>query len=86
MNKITSLFFISTLFFVYGQKVDILKNTDQEILVNFEFDELVFNQTKQNETSLIDFSKLAGVTTYEKGAPALPFYSKSILIPGTGGN
>lgn len=86
MNKITSLFFISTLFFVYGQKVDILKNTDQEILVNFEFDELVFNQTKENETSFIDFSILAGVTTYEKGAPALPFYSKSILIPGTGGN
>jgi gingipain R len=86
MNKITSLFFISTLFFVYGQKVDILKNTDQEILVNFEFDELVFNQTKENETTLIDFSKHSCVTTYEKGAPALPFYSKSILIPGSGGN
>ena len=67
----------------YAQQSRIITSNDAELNILFSFDSLSLTTKKINEKEYIVFEG-ASPSIFEAGSPALPFYSKSILIPKTG--
>jgi gingipain R len=83
-NYLVLPFFILAQFFVFSQTFSINKNTLEEVQVDFTFKELPFKYRSLNNEKFLDFSIDGNFTLFEKDAPSLPFYTKSVLIPAKG--
>lgn len=67
-----------------AQKVKTLKTSENGISFSFDFELIQFNTKEYQGENYVDFSKSSEITIFKKGEPALPFYTKSILIPEKG--
>ncbi len=84
LNRLFIVLIFSLPIVVFGQKIEILCNTDKQFISKFEFDENDFKYSKINNVSYLNFNENTPLTLTEYGAPILPFFAKSILIPNTG--
>lgn len=78
------LFIYSTFLFyafttLYAQKKNILKSTNEELIVTFEFEKSNYTQITYNQKEYIQFHP--NETYLEKGAPGLPYFSFCVQLP-----
>ena len=84
MKLIIIFVFSCTLCVSYAQKSILTNTSDTAFSVAFTFEEIPFYRKKIGITDYIDFSIVSKQNLYEKGAPSLPYYANSILLPATG--
>ena len=84
MKHIIILIFSSILCFSYAQKSILTNSSDTAFTVALTFEELPFFTRKIGTTNYVVFSLTNKQNLYEKEAPSLPFYAKSILLPAIG--
>ncbi len=84
MKHILILIFSLTICVSYSQENRIKEISENAFSFEFKFEKTPFLTKKIGEKEYIDFSKSPLAVLYEKDSPALPYYSKSILIPATG--
>jgi gingipain R len=78
-----ALFF--TCNFYFGQKeFTVLNETTKEITIQFNFNEKPFSFKELDSKNYIDFSKSFAVLQLNAGAPALPSFGETFLIPSKG--
>ncbi len=70
--------------FSNAQQFELLQSTDQLIRVSHEFTELAPGITSLNSVSYWDMDKTYRVTSKNAGAPSLPMFSESVVVPNTG--
>ncbi len=68
----------------FSQTSLLISSNDNELITNFSFEnsELITKEYKGN--SYVDFSLTSSNTLSIKGAPALPYFAKSVILPQTG--
>jgi len=84
MKHLLILTFSLAVFYSYSQKSTYREISKNTLVIDFTFENELFKTKSINNISYIDFSKSVPNVSYEKDSPALPYYSKSILLPKTG--
>ena len=84
MRYLFLLLAISTISIFKAQSVSIVKSSDTSLELLFQFEPSQLMVKQFNHKDYIDFTQSSDLTLFEKGAPSLPFYSKSILLPSRG--
>ncbi len=67
-----------------AQDFKLISNQATNILIKHELQEKPFVNITLNANDHIDFSKNFAITTMESGAPQLPVFSESVIIPSKG--
>lgn len=68
----------------FSQHPKIIVQQENLITFDVQFDAPSFNVKSYLGKSYLDFTQNKEITTFQKGAPALPFFTQSILLPPTG--
>lgn len=88
MNKLSISFIsiLSVLSFTtaWAQNFTLLDNAPNQVIAAHQLESVPFMHSDINGTSYIDFSKNHKITMLEAGAPQLPIFSKSFLLPEKG--
>ncbi|MEL1245434.1 C25 family cysteine peptidase [Flavobacterium sp. DGU11] len=86
MTKNFTLVLLSSLSFIAAsaQEIKLVRNTASEITLNNAAPVFVSHSKNVNGTAYQDFSSASKVLTMEKGAPALPVHSESVIVPDSG--
>ena len=82
MKHILILIFSLAICVAFSQESRFTKISDTSLSIDFKFENVTFSLKKIGDTEYQDFS--SSFVLFEKDSPALPFYSKSIIIPATG--
>lgn len=67
-----------------AQNFELIQSTEDQIVMNHEFVEFSPVITELNSHSYWDMDKTYRITSKETGAPAVPVFSESVLVPGQG--
>ena len=84
MKHILFLFFLLSICVSFTQTAKIVSSNENELSLFFSFENVSFSTKTIVDKKYIDYSQTADIILFEKGAPALPFYTQSILLPTTG--
>lgn len=84
MKKITSLFLCLFFFTFNAQDFRILTNKKTDLTVNHNLKKVDFKYTSLNNKEWINFAKTHRITSLIKGAPMLPIFNTSLLVPEKG--
>ncbi len=71
-------------FSVHGQEFSLLPSSEGEININHALVEQDVQTTNINNIVYQDYTKSFDVTLMNAGAPALPYFSESVILPGQG--
>lgn len=82
MKLVLILIFSLAICVSFSQESRFINFSDTSLSIDFTFENAPFTIKKIGDTEYQDFSSSS--VLFEQGSPALPFYSKSILIPATG--
>ncbi len=70
--------------FSFAQKFKLLSSTDEILTIEHTFNELTPQETEINSISHWNFDQTYKITSKKKGAPALPTFAESLIIPNQG--
>lgn len=87
MHKNYMMMFFVTLFAIastVAQNFSLLSATENEVKYSHELDPFVQNLIQINGESYQNFSKTTKVVLDIAGEPAMPYYSKAVLLPNSG--
>ena len=85
MKKISILFGSFLLFGTsFSQNFELLPGTDNEIIISHTLSVISSENTEINSQSYIDYGKTHKVTMKNAGAPQLPMFSESAVVPNKG--
>ncbi|WP_196888615.1 C25 family cysteine peptidase [Aureivirga sp. CE67] len=74
--------FLST--FAIAQDFSLLSSTQDNLTIEHQFTELSARETNLNGVDYWNFDKTYKINSMKKGAPALPTFSESLIIPNQG--
>lgn len=84
MKKTLTLVALLSATLTYGQQFSLLPSNGSLINLEHQVEATTSEYTQINGNSYTDFTKSHAITSMEAGAPALPFFSESVIIPNQG--
>jgi gingipain R len=84
MKRVLTLAAILSASFSFGQQFSLLPSPENSIMLNHEVVKTTVAHTLINGQPYQDFSKSFAVTLQEVGAPALPYFAESVIVPNQG--
>lgn len=67
-----------------SQNFELLSNYDNQIVIGHTLSNTLTENISINNQSYIDYSRTNKITTKELGAPQLPMFSESVIVPNNG--
>ena len=84
MKHLLFLIFSLVIGVSYAQNSIVKSISDSTFSIHFTFEDLPFFTKKIGSIDYVDFRTTSKHNLYEKNAPSLPYYAKSILLPRAG--
>jgi gingipain R len=69
---------------LFGQEITLNQNNDQSISINHELTLGTPSSIVINNENYLNYSSLTRILSAEVGAPSLPYFAESVLLPNTG--